>query len=160
MFTCDRFQYGKSGPHSCAFGKYEHASRAHEPVNQIHPMSFQHTTGVRACGNLYPWHVIYWKAVEKLWTKSAMSAETAHSIDITLMQLYDFYQRFIIMVAGVVDKQSSGTIIKSYIHTSMYTCIYIYVFIRFLRCLGCSSTKFQCWMIYSKSVLTFQAYQD
>ena len=48
------FQCVKSGPHGCALAKYERASRALEPVNRIRPMSFQHATGVWACGNLHP----------------------------------------------------------------------------------------------------------
>ena len=54
VLTCGHLQCVKSGLHSCAFAKYEHASRACGHVNWIRPMSFQHATDVGVCGNLHP----------------------------------------------------------------------------------------------------------
>ena len=54
VFSCVRFRCVKSGLHGCALAKYEHASRAREPVNRIRQTSFQHATGEGACCNLCP----------------------------------------------------------------------------------------------------------
>ena len=58
MFTCVQSPCVKSGPHGRALEKYKHASQALEHVNQICPTSFQHATGVWACGNRHPWDVV------------------------------------------------------------------------------------------------------
>ena len=44
----------KVWPAQLPLAKYEHASRAHEHVNQIRPTSFEHATCVWACGNIHP----------------------------------------------------------------------------------------------------------
>ena len=44
----------KSGQHGCALAKYEHASRACEPVSRIRLTSFQHTNGVLPCAIYTP----------------------------------------------------------------------------------------------------------
>ena len=59
LFTPVWFQCVKSSPLSCTLEKYEFASRAFERAfengGQICQTSFQHATGMRACGNLHPW---------------------------------------------------------------------------------------------------------
>ena len=54
MLTCVQFHCVKSGPHGFALAKYERTSWACEHVNRRCPTSFQHTTGVHACGNYTP----------------------------------------------------------------------------------------------------------